>query len=183
MYEILETLVRLMAPILSFTADEIWEYMPGSDRGPTVHSELFIPFKEEYLDPEMAARWDVISKVRREVTRSLEKARKDKRIGHSLVGAVTLGVSDDLKGKLDKYKEDLRRIFIVSSVDMVPIEDIDESYACEEMEELRVFVEPTKNPKCERCWVHDPTVGTDDRHPTACQRCVEALDEMESAVE
>jgi len=179
LHEILETLVRLMAPILSFTADEIWTHMPGGQNGPSVHAETFVPRREEYLDPELAERWDAIGKVRREVTKALEVARKGKTIGHSLDGAVTLGVSRELMATLDPYREELRRIFIVSSVDLVPMEELDEADASEELPGLRLRVLPTTAPKCERCWVHDPTVGDDHRHPTACERCVRAMDAME----
>jgi len=181
LYEILETLVRLMAPILSFTADEIWQVMPGSGRGPSVHADLFVPVKESYLNPELADRWDTVSRVRREVTRALESARKEKRIGHSLDGAVTLGVSDELRSALSPFEPQLRSLFIVSSVRLVPLQELDEGLGCEELEGLRVDVAPTQDPKCERCWVHDPSVGRDEHHPTVCERCIQALREMESA--
>ena len=180
LHEILETLVRLMAPILSFTADEIWQVMPGAGRGPSVHADLFVPVKESYLNPELAARWDTVSRVRREVTRALESARKDKRIGHSLDGAVTLGVSEELRAALSPFEAQLRSLFIVSSVRIVPLQELDERLGCEEIEGLRVDVAPTQDPKCERCWVHDPSVGRNEQHPTVCDRCANALREMES---
>jgi len=176
--EILETLVRLMAPILSFTADEVWHHMPAGKRAPSVHADLFVPLKEEYLDPELARRWDLVARVRREVTRSLEEARKEKRIGHSLDGAVILGVSDELMAALSPFEDALSSIFIVSSARLVPIHDLDETCSCEEVEGLRIEVTPTKDAKCERCWIHDPTVGMDGEHPTICRRCSEALREM-----
>ncbi len=179
--EILETLVRLMAPILSFTADEVWRHMPPGKRGPSVHADLFVPLKEEYLDPELARRWDLVARVRREVTRSLEEARKEKRIGHSLDGAVTLGVSDELMAALSPFEDALSNIFIVSSARLVPLHNLDETCSCDEVEGLRIEVTPTKDAKCERCWIHDPTVGMDEEHPTICKRCSEALKEMGSA--
>ncbi len=84
MYEILDVLVRLMAPVLSFTADEVWQHMTKSDKFTSVHTSLFIPVKEDYKDHTLAERWDKILKLRKEVTKALELARKDKLIGHSL---------------------------------------------------------------------------------------------------
>ncbi len=179
MYDILETLVRLMAPILSFTAEEIWGHMPGSDRAPSVHADLFIPVNDEYLDADLGARWDVVARVRREVTKALELARREKRIGHSLDGSVTLGVSRELQAALAPFEDRLRRLFIVSSTRLLPLEDVDEQFSCEELEGLRVRVDPTTDSKCERCWVHEPTVGEDERHPGVCRRCSDALKEME----
>ena len=78
MNEILETLVRLMAPVLSFTADEIWKYMEGEDRSPSVHADLFSPLKKEFVKPDLAERWEDILSVRKEVTKTLELGRKEK---------------------------------------------------------------------------------------------------------
>jgi isoleucyl-tRNA synthetase len=178
MNEILEVLVRLMAPILSFTADEVWQYMKGDERPPSVHMDLFIPLKEEYRDPELAARWENILRVRKEVTKALEIARKAKEVGHSLDAAVTIGLPADLREKLDPYKDQLRYIFIVSSVDLVPAEDLDGGFESEEIEGLKVKVRPSGDQKCERCWIHDPSVGDDTQHPTICKRCGEAIREI-----
>jgi len=176
MNEILETLVRLMAPVLSFTADEIWQYMGGEDRSPSVHADLFVPFKEEFLNPELAERWDEIQAVRKEVTKTLEVARKEKIIGHPLDAAVTLGVSSELHGKLERYADQLRSIFIVSSVTLVDMEQLREGVESETLPGLKVHVAPSNDPKCERCWMHDPTVGDNPEHPTICGRCRNVLD-------
>jgi isoleucyl-tRNA synthetase len=178
MNEILELQVRLMAPILSFTADEIWEYMNDEGRASSVHADLFIPVKEEYKDPELADRWDNIIKVRREVTKALEVARRDKMIGHSLDASVTLGLPDKLLDKLNSYKDQLRSLFIVSSVRMVPAKKVEGGLESEEISGLRVKVAPSDDSKCERCWVHDPTVGHDHQYTTICRRCLDALTEM-----
>ncbi|MBN2126450.1 MAG: isoleucine--tRNA ligase [Deltaproteobacteria bacterium] len=180
MREILEVLVRLMAPILSFTADEVWQYMQGDERPPSVHMDLFIPVKEEYRDPELAARWENIFKVRREVTKALEIARKAKEVGHSLDAAVTLGLPGDLLDRLEPYRDQLRFLFIVSSVRLVPSEEIEGGFESEEIEGLRVRVKPSEDPKCDRCWIRDPTVGSDPEHPSICSRCGRALKEIEA---
>jgi isoleucyl-tRNA synthetase len=176
--EILEVLVRLMAPILSFTADEIWLYMKDQQRAPSVHADLFISVKQEFKDPELAERWERITKVRREITKALEIARKDKMIGHSLDASVTLGLSEDLLDGLRAYEEHLRSIFIVSSVQMLPSDEVQEGFVSEEVQGLKVKVAPSGDAKCERCWVHDPTVGDDSQHPAICARCLDALTDM-----
>ncbi|MBN1830473.1 MAG: isoleucine--tRNA ligase [Deltaproteobacteria bacterium] len=176
--EILQVLVRLMAPVLSFTADEIWQYLKDDSRASNVHADLFIPVKQEYRDPELGERWNEIMKVRKEVTKALEIARKDKVIGHSLDASVVLGLSDEWTDKLGPYRDQLRSLFIVSSVDIVPINDLEEGSKAEGLEGLKIRVAPSEDEKCERCWVHDSTTGDDDRHPTICRRCLNALEEM-----
>ncbi len=178
MHEILEVLVRLMAPILSFTADEIWQHM-GGDRPPSVHAGVFIPVQESYQDPELAARWEDILAVRKEVTKALERARKNKEIGHSLDSSVTLGLSPRLQEKLLPYRDHLRSIFIVSSVNLEDLDRMEGGEDSETMSGVRLKISPSADPKCERCWVHDPTVGEDGAHPTVCKRCVQAMAEME----
>ncbi len=179
MSEILNVLVRLMAPILSFTADEIWQYMGSNASGPSVHTDLFIPVRKEYVNPDLAKKWDDIIRIRKEVTKALEVARKDKMIGHSLDAGVILGLTPEHQGLLAPYINDLRTLFIVSSVSTVPYETMADGMEGEEVKGLKVKISLCEDPKCERCWIHDPTVGKDSSHPTICKRCVDALKEME----
>lgn len=179
MNEILEALVRLMSPILCFTADELWQHTKGTDRPLSVHADLFVPVNDAYKDPELARRWEDIIAVRKEVTKVLELARKEKRIGHSLDASVMLGLSPELMEKLNPYRDQLRSIFIVSSVDIVEIQQLEDVIESELVPGLRVKAAPSSAPKCERCWVHDPTVGHDGNHPTVCNRCLQALTEIE----
>ncbi|MCP4575120.1 MAG: isoleucine--tRNA ligase [Deltaproteobacteria bacterium] len=175
MNEILETLVRLMAPVLSFTADEIWQYMGGEDRSPSVHADLFSPIKKEFLNPDLANRWEDILSVRKEVTKTLELGRKEKIIGHPLDAAVTLGVSPELHEKLTRYADQLRSILIVSSVKLLDVDQLEDGIESETVPGLKVLVVPSTDPKCERCWMHDATVGDDQEHPTICGRCRNVL--------
>jgi isoleucyl-tRNA synthetase len=179
MNEILEVLVRLMAPILSFTADEIWQYMKGNDRPVSVHADLFVPVNDSCKDPDLAGRWEDILTVRKEVTKALELARKGKTIGHSLDASVTLGLSAGLMEKLTPYRDQLRAIFIVSSVELSEIESVEDTIESETVPGLTVKVAPSPDAKCERCWVHDPTVGDNGDHPGICKRCLKTLAEME----
>jgi len=175
MNEILEVLVRLMAPVLSFTAEEIWQHMHNEGRSPSVHMELFVPLRDDLRDPDLALRWENIIKVRKEVTKALEIARKEKRVGHSLDASVTLGLPDKLLEALNPYIDQLRSIFIVSSVQVLPSEAVDGGYESEEIAGLKVLVFPSEDKKCERCWVHDPSVGENSLHPALCSRCYEAM--------
>jgi isoleucyl-tRNA synthetase len=178
MYEILETLVRLMAPILSFTADEIWQHLHGSERPPSVHADLFFPVKDAFRDPELAQRWEKILAVRKEVTRELELARKNKEIGHSLDAVVSLGLSPEWMQALKPYEDQLRTLFIVSSVLLTEINEMEGTLENETLRGVKIRVSPSQDPKCERCWVHDHTVGGAHEHPTICRRCHQALREM-----
>ena len=178
MHEILEALVRLMAPVLSFTADEIWQHMAGKERPLSVHTETFLPQNKIYQDIELAERWEEIISVRKEVTKVLELARKEKRIGHPLDASVVLGLSPQLAEKLSPYEDRLRSIFIVSSVDLVEIDQVEGGVESETVPGLKVEVSPSSDPKCERCWIHDPSVGDDQNHPNTCKRCRKVLDEI-----
>jgi isoleucyl-tRNA synthetase len=178
MNEILEVLVRLMAPILSFTSDEVWQYLKGDKPAPSVHMELFYPVDGAYRDPELADRWETIIAVRKEVTRSLEIARKEKTIGHSLDAAVILGLSPELMQDLSLYRDQLRSIFIVSFVDLKEIEAVHDAIESDTLQGLKVKVLRSEDAKCERCWVHDSTVGQDTNHPTICKRCLNVLEQV-----
>jgi isoleucyl-tRNA synthetase len=175
--EILDVLVRLMAPVLSFTAEEIWQHMKNVARSASVHMETFMEVKEEYKDPALAERWETLLTVRKEVTKALEIERKDRRIGHSLDAAVTLGLPKSLFASLEPFREQLRDLFIVSSVALVSSEDVDGGYESEDIKGLKVLAMPSHDPKCERCWVHDASVGQDSDHPGICGRCLTALAE------
>jgi isoleucyl-tRNA synthetase len=163
-----------MAPVLSFTADEIWQAMGGQNRSASVHMETFLPVKKEYKNEALAERWEPLLKVRKEVTKAMEIERKNKTIGHSLDAALTLGLPADLLAHLEPYREALPFLFIVSSVTPLPLEQVATGY---DAEGIRVKVELSKDPRCERCWVHDPTVGKNKEQPGLCKRCLDALAE------
>ncbi len=178
MNEILEVLVRLMAPILSFTADEIWQNMNWKERPPSVHAALFIPVNETYKNGELGERWGTIIAVRKEATKALELARKEKKIGHPLDASVTIGLPSDLLEELAPYRDHFRTILIVSSSDLVPADQLDDGIESETITGLKVKVAPSADQKCERCWIHDPTVGQDNNHPNICRRCLDVLKEI-----
>lgn len=178
-YHILDALVRLMAPVLCFTAEEVWKHMPEREgRVESVHLAEFPVVRQEWKNKELARTWETILSVRGEVLRVIETARAEKRVGHSLDASVTLSTDESLFDLLSPFAEDLKTFFITSKVILTQDEQIEGATGSEQIPELSIFVEPASDGKCERCWVRDPTVGRDDRHPAICNRCLTALEEI-----
>ncbi len=172
MYAILSALVRLMAPVLSFTADEIWGYMRHEEEVPSVFLSGFPQADPELLDDALASRWERLLAVRGEVAKVLEGLRKDKKIGHSLDAGVTLFAAPDLHAFLQGYAKDLAFIFLVSSSTLAPeTEAPREAFASEAIPGLRIAAGPAQGAKCGRCWMYSETVGSVAEHPGICARC------------
>jgi isoleucyl-tRNA synthetase len=172
MHAILSAMIRLMAPVLSFTADEVWGYMKESGRLKSVFLTDFPGATTAYLDDALDARWDRIIAVRGEAARVLEGLRRDKKIGHSLDAALTLYAAPELFKLLSNYKKDLAFIFIVSSVTLAKEADATaDAFASEVIQGLRIAAGPATGAKCGRCWMYNETVGTVTEHPEICSRC------------
>jgi isoleucyl-tRNA synthetase len=116
--------------------------------------------------------------VRGEVTKALEAARVQKRIGHALDAAVTLSADGELYDKLAPYAAELRSVFIVSAAELLRDAPLDEAFESLEVKGLRVRVQPAAGKKCDRCWVHETSVGQNPEHPTICGRCLAALSQI-----
>ncbi len=169
MYDTLDVLARVIAPVLSFTADEIWKSIPGAERADSVFLTDFPEIDPAWVDEGLAGRWSRLWELRHEVTRSLEFERKEGRIGHSLDARVELAVgSDDQRILSGISLEDLAAIYIVSEVDVVPAED---NASKDRSTEVEVKVETARGAKCGRCWNYRETVGQHDDHPEICDRC------------
>ena len=179
MNEILEGLVRLVAPIIPFTADEVWGYTPNQDKPVSVHAAQFVPGREDYKDSALIERWDLLLRVRKEITKALELARKDKVIGHSLDASVRLALPPDLLRGLQDYRDELTSICIVSNLEFANSATLDGGYESEEYPGLVIKVVPSSFTKCERCWIHNPTVGHDKEHPSLCKRCMKVINAVE----
>ncbi len=176
---ILDSIVRIMAPVLSFTSEEIWNFMPGyKEKETSIHLASLPDVKEEWKDSNLAKKWHRILEVRGEVTKALEKARVDKLIGHPLDASITISANEDLYNGLYLYVDDLRSIFITSEASLVKDESIPDAYESDEIEGLSILVRPATDDKCERCWIHDTSVGTNSEQPTICNRCRDALEEL-----
>jgi isoleucyl-tRNA synthetase len=181
MHTVLDAMVKLMAPILPFTAEEIWQYMPQEPQRPqSVHLALLPEANTDYKNPDLAQKWEVLLAVRGEVTKALETARSNKLIGHALDAFVTISAGDDLYQSMQPYAADLKSILIVSRVELVKAEALEDAFESQEVEGLRIRVEAAPGVKCERCWVHDTTVGNHSEHPTICDRCHQALESIDS---
>jgi isoleucyl-tRNA synthetase len=165
-----------MAPILSFTAEEVWQFMPDrTQKEASVHLTSLPVVNTAWLNAELAEKWDRILDLRGEVTKALEEARAKKLIGHSLDAAVTIYPNQELYDALYPYLNDLRSVLIVSSASLVQAEQPAGAFKSSDVDGLSILVEPAAVEKCERCWIHDPSVGTSTEHPSICSRCQDAL--------
>jgi len=181
-YKISSALIRLAAPILVFTAEEIWKYLPKASGEPTsVHIALF-PEEAELrtnIAPTLVNTWELLAKVRGEVLKALESARNEKKINSGLEAKVLLGADLELKSKLKQHLAQLPGLFIVSQVDLLNVGAGD--YRSELIPTFSVTVQKADGTKCNRCWNYSTHVGEDSRYPTYCERCSLALAEIESS--
>ncbi|MEO5365840.1 MAG: isoleucine--tRNA ligase [Magnetococcus sp. WYHC-3] len=170
MHQILEHLVPLMAPILTFTADEVWGYM-GGERPASVHLGSVPPLHPEWRNPALAQRWERFRQVRAEVYRELEQDRNNKRIGSFMEADVSLWLAPDLLELMSGFA-DLNRLFIVSTVTLHPLEAApDDALAGRDLPGVRLQTRVSSAAKCTRCWNRDAEVGHFPEHPELCPRC------------
>ena len=172
MYEILSCLVRILAPMTCFTAEEIWSYMPHKN-GENTESVMLDKYPEanpKYDNEQLSLKWERLISLKNEVAKKLEVARANKDIGLSLEAKVSLFAESEeyefLKGKEELLKE----IFIVSDI------AIFENRRNEDSEvPIGIKVERASGEKCERCWMYSETVGQSAEYPTLCERCRDNL--------
>ncbi len=183
MYYLIDTIARIMAPILPFTAEEIWKFMPAeADREESVHLALMPEFSSLWENEFLAEKWRILVDIRSLVTKALEEARARKLIGHSLNAAVMLYVNKEYEALLERYADDLREIFIVSKISYQALDSTEtlpqEAVILPDVEGAAVVVSRAPGGKCERCWVYDVSVGADEDHPTVCRRCLDAMENI-----
>ena len=178
-----EALVRLLAPVMSFTAEEIWQYLPvTADRVASVHVAKFPAAADifgagvEAEDGQQAEQWATLRAVREEVLKALEEARNSKMIGGGLEAQVTVAAADPVFSVLSQYAEQLRYLFIVSQVRL-------ERTSGNGSSAVTVRVEKAAGQKCDRCWNYSVHVGEDAVYPTVCERCSAVLKEIEAAAD
>lgn len=171
--DILVALTKLMAPVLSFTAEEIWlmvsEAVRADSKADSVHLAMFPEVDPRWADPKLAERWDQLLEVRTAVQAALEVKRRDKVIGAPLEARVVIEAQPGRYALLKDYGQDLASFFIVSDVSLQPRQDLPDNPG------YVITVEKATGAKCERCWNYRPAVGTFPDHPTLCDRCVEAV--------
>jgi len=170
MFHVLEALVRWLAPILSYTADEIWQHLPSLEKR---EASVFLSTWYEHLAPLETNTsfnhdfWQTVMTVRSDVSQSLEHSRTNKEIGSSLAAAVEINCDKNTFATLDKLGDELRFVFITSDATLTK-NDANEY-------NITIKVTPSSAPKCVRCWHQRAEVGANPEHPELCGRCVENI--------
>jgi isoleucyl-tRNA synthetase len=179
-YRIASALLRLIAPILVFTAEEVWKFLPGAiNEAESVHMALFPAAEdlERAIDDPRAKTWDRLLAIREEVLKALEPLRAAKTISANLEARVVLHASGDLAGVLQKYASFLPGLFIVSQVS-VEAGLSNGTGSPTGLADLKIHAEKAQGAKCDRCWNYSVHVGENSEFPTLCERCVAALKEI-----
>ncbi len=173
MYHIAEAMARWLAPVMSFTADEAWAYLPG-DRAESVFLETWYEGLQAMLGGDPARGfWGRVMQVRSVVSRELERMRKEGVIGSSLDAEVDLYCSEALLDELRRLGDELRFVLITSEARLHPAAERPDGVAESELDGLSIVARASGYAKCSRCWHHREDVGADSAHPELCGRCVE----------
>lgn len=168
---ILKDTLCLMAPLLPFTTEEAWQFLPSfSGKEESVHLGHFPEFKERWLEPGLLEEWRVLISLREKVLKELERAREEQLIGNSLEAQVLIKPSRAQFEILKKYEEELASLFIVSSVKLLSLEG----------KNLEIKIERAPGRKCERCWNYSLSVGKSKDYPQFCMRCVRVVEKIVS---
>ncbi len=169
MCKILSAVTRLIAPIMSFTADEIWSYIPHSykDNEKSVFLNDMPEKSGVAASDDFIAKWDLIAALREDVKKALEIKRADKVIGKSLEADIIIYADGETADRISKFVDELPEIFIVSKVDLKE----GKGEFSGELESISIDVVKASGEKCERCWRFSDSVGTHSDHPTLCSRC------------
>ena len=179
MYHVTEAMTRWIAPILSFTADEVWENLPGPHEDLGVFTaewyDALTPYDNSDIPPEV---WDLLEQVRTEVTRTLEGLRKNGAIGSGLDAEVTIYADEELIEKLEVISEELRFVLITSEATLAPLSEAPgaDTIAVGSEHYFQVQARTSEYSKCVRCWHHRPDVGADKVHPELCGRCIDNIE-------
>jgi isoleucyl-tRNA synthetase len=173
LFHISEAMVRWMTPILSFTADEVWQLLPGKRDKYVFTQEWYQGLEAVTLDTDLSdAYWQELLAVRNEVNKVLEQARRDKRIGGSLEAEVTLYADANLSAALARVGDELRFVLLTSKAIVADLATAPADATETELASLKLSVVKSEAQKCERCWHHREEVSTIEAHPSLCQRCV-----------
>lgn len=181
LYQVVQALVRWIAPILSFTAEEIFENIPGENGLAKGRSVLLETYHDGLstlaADAEMGRDfWEQVLTVKQAVNKCLEDARNQKTIKGSLAAEITLYVDESLQALLSRLGDELRFVMLTSEVHLAPLAEAGDAVATD-IDGLKVAVTGSEHTKCERCWHHRPEVGSLADHPDLCSRCVSNLPE------
>ncbi len=182
-HRIATDLLLIMAPVLSFTAEEAWTHLQGTDQG-SIFLESFPQRPDVNADDEFVRFWEKIWKIRAEITKALELARKDKKIGLALDARVTVCVPDEFRSLVEENIDLLRDIAIVSQLGSAESLETaqgehDTVWQSEEVPGLIIKVEPASGGKCERCWQWSEDISDSGPWPNTCPRCAAVLDKLQ----
>ena len=175
-FTILKAMTRLLAPILTFTAEEVWAALPAwKGKEASIHLTQFPQVNEQCFNVDLGERWKVMIDAKAEISKAIEQARKEKVIGHSLDARITIAAPEKMRALMALHLEDLRALLIVSQLQLAQEKEITKPYKSEEIKGLFVGVEKARGVKCDRCWIYEESVGSDAKHPTVCDRCLPNL--------
>ena len=177
MYQIAEALVRWIAPVLSFTAEEIWQHLPGERNESVMLNTWYDGLSRLPQGAELDnCYWQQVMAVKDAVNKELENQRNAKAIGGNLQAEVTLYASEELAALLGQLGDELRFVTITSTASVQPLSAAPENAVETEVDGLRLSVVKSEQPKCERCWHHRADVGSNPAHPSVCARCVDNIE-------
>jgi len=172
MYHLVQMLVRWLAPVISYTADEIWKYIPG-DKDISVFLENWYEIEAEDINSKSRKfRWEKIILVRDEVNKQLEKLRSDGTIGSSLDAEVNIYCNEEFFNELNFIKDELRFVLICSSTNIYPLEKRNNDAIQSDISDLFIYAKPYAYEKCVRCWHRHESIGKNDMHKELCSRCI-----------
>ncbi len=182
-HRIATDLLLIMAPVLSFTAEEAWTHLQGTDQG-SIFLESFPERPDVNADDEFVRFWETIWKIRAEITKALELARKDKKIGLALDARVTVCAPDEFRSLVEENIDLLRDIAIVSQLGAAESLETtqgehDTVWQSEDIPGLIIKVEPASGGKCERCWQWSEEISDSGPWPNTCPRCAAVLDKLQ----
>jgi isoleucyl-tRNA synthetase len=178
MHHILEAMVRWIAPILSFTADELWEYLPGKHNESVLlnlWSDVLAPLQQE-TEFDLSF-WNQVFNVREVVAKELENQRNAGNIKGGLTAEISLFVDDSLLTLLSKLEDELKFVLITSKVSLHSLEDkVTEQAVSTSMPNVFITIKAAEHSRCERCWHQVDSVGKNAAHPELCNRCVDNVE-------
>ncbi len=183
LWHIVRMLLLDMAPVLSFTAEEIFSCLPAAIHGPeqTVFALQNYDCEKFILPDHVQNDWNLLLAVRSAATAAAEPLRKAGAIGHSLDSKLTLYMAQNLRDSLERLHTDLRAIFIVSQIEVLPLEQAPESaWRSPDLEDVAISVEKARGEKCARCWIYSEELGKDAEYPDICPRCAEVVRKMDA---
>ncbi len=176
-YDVILILVKSLAPIAPFTADEIWSKLPLAKEDASVHTSLWPEVREGCIDKDLEARWDNILALRPYIMKAIEEKRMSNLIGDSMEASVILYIKDSNKYNfLRNYANELASVFIVSDFKLENVKEYPKKdQGLLEVGDVGVYVDKAAGQKCQRCWNYSKSVGSEPSHPNLCSRCVEVL--------